>query len=193
MTHHRPPIPVTLTLPAEPPTPAEVDAILMAADAVAGSVGRTGLVQILHGSRSQKMSNLDWDQLPDYGALRPQTTKVIGTKVDWCIHHDWLRIEYDRDIPLLFLSARGWQRVKSLWIRRLLGWFDSWIASGHPEQVWPTMDTVRREIKFVLLTTIEQDRRLDLAPVLRAWKPHEVKKVRQAIQHTLNALQSSPP
>jgi hypothetical protein len=165
----------------------------MAADAVAGSVGRTGLVQILNGSRSQKLRDKGWDRLPEYGALSSQTAKEIGTKVDWCIHHDWLRIEYDRDIPLIFLAAKGWERVKALWVTRVLGWFETWQTAGHPEQVWPQIEWVHREIKFMLLTTIEQNRRLDLAPVLRAWKSHEVQKVRQAIQHTLNALQSSPP
>ncbi len=36
----RPPIPVTLVLPAEPPTQEEIDAILMAADGIVGRAQR---------------------------------------------------------------------------------------------------------------------------------------------------------
>jgi superfamily II DNA helicase RecQ len=81
---HRPPIPVTLTLPAEPPTPAEIDAILMAVDAIAGSAGRTGVVQILHGSHSQKVTERGWDQLPEYGVFsgrHGQSDRPLGQLV----------------------------------------------------------------------------------------------------------------
>jgi hypothetical protein len=43
----RPPIPVTLTLPAEAPTPEEINAILMATDAIIGQAGRNGVSLIL--------------------------------------------------------------------------------------------------------------------------------------------------
>lgn len=39
---NRPPIPVTLTLPAQPPTPVEIDAMLMTVDAPAGQAHRGG-------------------------------------------------------------------------------------------------------------------------------------------------------
>jgi hypothetical protein len=40
-------IPVVLTLPAEPPTPDEIDIILVAADGMEGRAGRNGLTLIL--------------------------------------------------------------------------------------------------------------------------------------------------
>jgi hypothetical protein len=39
----RPPITVTLVLPAEPPAQEEIDAILMAADSIVGTAGRSGM------------------------------------------------------------------------------------------------------------------------------------------------------
>ena len=51
---HRDSTPVTLVLPAEPPTQDEIDAVLMATDAIIGRAGRNGVVLILKGSRSQK-------------------------------------------------------------------------------------------------------------------------------------------
>jgi hypothetical protein len=65
----RPPIPVRLSLPEEPPTPAEIDAILMATDSIISVAGRAGVTLILNGSRSQKALRHEWDKLPDYGAL----------------------------------------------------------------------------------------------------------------------------
>jgi superfamily II DNA helicase RecQ len=186
----RPPIPITLSLPAEPPTREETNAILMATDAVIGQAGRAGVVLILNGSRSQKVKRWDWDKLPEHGLLSHLTAKEIGPKVDWCIHHGWLRIEVDREgIPLLFHTEKGWPRVKQLWLERILGWFADWQEAGRPEMVWPRLEHVNRQIKHSVLEEIERQQRADLAAVLRAWFPHEVRKVRQAINRTLQALQ----
>ena len=78
----RPPISVTLVLPAEPPTQDEIDVILMAADAIINQAGRSGLTLILNGSRSKKALEWEWDQLPDYGALQHLTTDQITRKID---------------------------------------------------------------------------------------------------------------
>jgi superfamily II DNA helicase RecQ len=185
----RPPIPVTLTLPAEAPTPEEIDAILMATDAIIGRAGRNGVSLILKGSRSQKVREWEWDQLPDYGALRYLTLKEIGPKVDWCIHHGWLRLEHNRDgIPLLLHSAKGWERVKRLWVERLLAWFTDWQRAGQPERVWPRLETIHRDIKLMLLETISDRKRDDLSPILRSWFRYEVRQIRQAINRTLHSL-----
>ncbi|MBN1935631.1 MAG: hypothetical protein JW934_13265 [Anaerolineae bacterium] len=184
---HRPPIPVTLVLPAEPPAQDEIDAILMAADAIVGRAGRAGVALILNGSQSKKALAQGWDQLPDYGRLKHLSGDAIARKVDWCIHHDWLRIEYDRDIPLLVHSPKGWERVKTVWVERVLGWFTEW-ATEQPERVWPRLEHIHREIKLGALETIVQAQQTALSPVLRAWFPHEVRAVRQAINHTLETL-----
>ncbi len=54
--------------------------------------------------------------------------------------------------------------------------------------MWPRLETINREIKFLLLEAVEERGRRDLAPVLRAWFPHEVRAVRTAINHTLQGL-----
>jgi hypothetical protein len=185
----RPPIQVTLVLPAEPPTQEEIDAILMATDAVIDQAGRSGVTLILNGSRSKKALEWEWDKLPDYGALKHLIADQITRKIDWCIHHRWLRLEHNRDgIPLLYHSEKGWERVKQLWVERLLGWFEEWQAQGHPQQVWPRLEMIGREIKFLLLEAIRERDRRDLAGVLRAWFPHEVRAVRKAINHALQEL-----
>ncbi len=189
----RPPIPVTLVLPAEPPTQEEIDAILMAADAIVGQAGRSGLVLILNGSRSKKVREWEWDKLPDYGALKHLTAEQIARKVDWCIHHRWLRLEHNPNgIPLLYHSAKGWEQVKRLWVKRLLGWFGAWQEAGQPKKVWPRLETIHREIKLMLLAAIRDQERHDLVPVLRAWFPHEVRAVRKAINRTLQDLGYQP-
>lgn len=108
MSHHRrDPIPVTLVLPPAPPTQDEIDAILMAADAIVAEAGRAGVVLILNGSRSKKALAQGWDKLPDYGRLSHLSADAIARKVDWCIHHGWLHIECDHEIPLLVHSPKG--------------------------------------------------------------------------------------
>lgn len=184
----RDPIPVTLVLPAEAPTQDEIDAVLMATDSIIGQAGRTGVVLILNGSRSKKALEWEWDQLDDYGRLQHLTADEIGRKVDWCIHYGWLRIEYDRHIPLLYHTAKGWKRVKVLWVQRILGWFTEWTAAGQPERVWPRLETINREIKFLVLDKIAEEARADLVPLLHAWFPHEIRAVRTAINRTLQAL-----
>jgi len=185
----RPPIPVTLVLPAEPPTQEEIDAILMAADAIIDQAGRSGLTLILNGSRSKKALEWEWDKLPDYGRLSHLTADQITRKIDWCIHHKWLRLEHNRNgIPLLYHSRQGWERVKGLWVERLIGWFEGWMDNKTPERVWPRLETINRDIKFMLLDAIRERERRDLAPVLRAWFPHEVRAVRKAINGTLQNL-----
>jgi hypothetical protein len=187
--HRRSPIPVTLVLPAEPPSPDEIDAILMAADAIVGRAGRSGLTLILNGSRSKKALEWEWDELPDYGALRHLTAEQIARKVDWCIHNRWLRLEHNYDgIPLLYHSAQGWERARELWVERLLDWFKEWQEDGHPERVWPRLETIHREIELMLLDAIGERGRHDLGTVLRAWFPHEVRAVRTAINRALQDL-----
>jgi hypothetical protein len=73
-------------------------------------------------------------------------------------------------------------------VERLLGWFEEWQGAGQPERVWPRLETIQRDIKFMLLEAIEERERRDLVPVLRAWFPHEVRAVRTAINHTLQSL-----
>jgi superfamily II DNA helicase RecQ len=185
----RPPVQVTLVLPAEPPTQEEMDTILMATDAIVGQAGRSGVTLILNGSRSKKALEWEWDKLPDYGALQHLTADQITRKVDWCIHHKWLSLEHNRDgIPLLYHSSKGWERVKQLWGERLLGWFEEWQDAGQPGRVWPRLETIHRDTKFMLLEAIRERDRRDLAPVLRAWFPHEVRAVRKAINRTLQSL-----
>ena len=188
----RPRIPVTLVLPAEPPTQDEIDAVLMATDSIIGRAGRSGVVLILNGSRSQKALGWEWDKLPDYGRLRHLTADHIARKVDWCIHHRWLRIEYDRDIPLLFHTDKGWKRVQDLWVKRLLGWFDEWLAAGKPKRVWPRLEHIHRDIKFMLLDEIAGQQMARMAPVLRAWFRHEIRAVRTAINRTLQTIGQRP-
>jgi hypothetical protein len=184
----RPPAPVTLVLPAEPPAQDEIDAILMATDSVIGQAGRSGVVLILNGSRSKKALGWEWDKLPDYGRLRHLAADQIARKVDWCIHHRWLRIENRDGIPFLFHTEKGWERVKSLWVERLLDWFDEWLAASTPERVWPRLEHIHRDIKFMLLDEVAEQKLIRLAPVLRAWFRHEVRAVRTAINRTLQAL-----
>jgi len=172
-----------------PPTQHEIDAILLATDAIISLARRAGVVLILKGSRSQKALRWKWDELPEYGLLRDLTTAEIGQKVDWCIQQNWIRLECERDgIPLLFHTPWGWERVKELWVQRVLGWFEGWLAAGQPEQVWPRLEEIHRDIKLMTLDEIARRHDARFVPILRAWFPHKVRKVRSAINETLESL-----
>lgn len=177
----RPPIPVVLTLPAEAPTPAEVDAILQATDVLVGRGGRSGLALVLKGSASQKVREQGWDRSPAYGELSRYTVDEITTKVDWCIHHRWLHIEYERGIPLLYFTEKGWERVKALWVRRLLEQFTAWQKADALQQLWPQMQHVHRDIKLMLLTAIAQGQRRDL---VRRCKPGKLTRSRRCARQS---------
>ncbi|MFN8475408.1 MAG: hypothetical protein U0822_24705 [Anaerolineae bacterium] len=91
---------------------------------MAGQVGRSGLTRILSISRSKRVLEKEWDQLEGYGALGQLTNEVIGTKVDWCIHRGWPRLEDEDGMPLLYLSEKGWDRVQRVWVERLMAEFE---------------------------------------------------------------------
>ncbi len=189
----RPPIPVHLSPPAEPPAQTEIDAILMATDSIIGDAGRAGVTLILNGSRSQKALRHEWDKLPEYGALSHLTAVAINQRLDWCIQQGWLRYEHTRDgIPLLFHTAKGWERVKWLWTGRILDWFTAWQLAGTPEKVWPRLEIINHEIKYLLLQTLRDQPKPELTPLLHAWFPHEVRKVRADINHTLQTWGERP-
>jgi hypothetical protein len=116
----------------------------------------------------------------------------ILRKIDWCIHHRWLRIAYDRHIPLLYHTDRGWTRVQSLWLERLLSWFEAWLAADTLECVWPELKDVDREIKLALLHVIAAKRMAHLIPILQTWFRHEVRAVRQMINRTLQGMGQRP-
>jgi hypothetical protein len=165
----------------------------MATDSIIGSAGRAGVTLILNGSRSQKALRQGWDQLPEYGVLNHLTAVAIGQRIDWCIHEGWLEIEYTWDgIPLLFHTPKGWERVKQLWAARILGWFAEWQTAETPQKVWPRLEKINREIKYLLLAQLRKRPQPEFAPVLRAWFPHEVRKVRRAINHTLQTWGQRP-
>ena len=188
----RDPIPVVLTLPPEPPTREEIDQILLAADEVVGRAGRSGVALILKGSRRQRVLDQEWDQVENFGALSHFTIDQITQKIDWCIHKRWLRLEYDEHIPLLYHSQKGWERTKKLWVDRVLGWFDEWLEAGTPDRVWPRLETIHRDIKFMVLERVAIEEMQQYTPTLRAWFSHEVRKVRERINGTLQRLGQKP-
>jgi predicted nucleotidyltransferase len=181
-------VPVVLHPSDEPPTPGEIDAILLAADEITWSAGRNGLTLILKGSRAAKVFEKGWDQVENYGALAHLTRDEIARKIDWMIHEGWLEIKYDWALPLIAHSEPGWERVQKLWGEKLLGEFETWVAEGRPDSVWPRIEPFHRQIKFQLLERIRLQQAQHLAPVLLAWWPNEVRKVRERIGGVLRDL-----
>ncbi|MEO5960720.1 MAG: hypothetical protein ABIR80_16525 [Opitutaceae bacterium] len=85
-------------------------------------------------------------------------------------------------------TPRGWERVRAMWVEELLAAFADWVRRGEPGLVRPRMEHINRDIKLDLIDRIVRENRAELCPVLEAWQPREVRKMRASIQHALAAL-----
>jgi len=77
-------------------------------------------------------------------------------------------------------------------VARLLNWFIVWQRANMPEQVWPNLEHINHEIKYLLLESLRDEPQPELTPILCAWYPHEVRKVRAAINQTLQSWGERP-
>lgn len=88
--------PTTVGLPEEPSAPSLPDSrpIILAAvaDLQKRGLGRSGLAQVLSGSRSQRMRQLQLDSSPHYAALARFTQEQIIEQIDACIQAGALRL-----------------------------------------------------------------------------------------------------
>lgn len=54
------------------------------------------------------------------------------------------------------------------------------------------METIHRDIKFMVLKRVATGEMQQYTPILRAWFSHEVRKVRECINGTLQRLGQKP-
>src|SRR4051794_8276448 len=87
---------------------AEIRAILRGADDLIMRGGRSLLVKVLKGSRSKDVLGPSLDRSPVYGCFRHLTPEEVFARIDWMILHGYLTLEYDRRLPLLVYTPKGW-------------------------------------------------------------------------------------
>jgi len=180
-------IPVRLWPLEEPPTQAEIDAVLMTVDALPGKLERKDIVFILKGSRRGRALFNQWYRMESYAALRHLRDDMIVRIVDYCIRDGWLQLAYDQKGKLLaYFDAKGWDRIKQIWARRVQDWLRQWAEQGVPEDAWPRLQRIHLQIKTMVIDRLRERNSADLVPLLRTWAEHEqTAEVQQALADLL--------
>jgi hypothetical protein len=168
----------------------DIRAILRGADDLIMRGGRTLLTKILKGSRIKDLLEKELDKNPVYGFYRDLTEDEILHRIDWVIHKDFLRIEYDYRLPLLVFSPSGWAIEQETYAEELLAGFDRLIRQGPPFDMVYLKDR-QGGVIMSLLEKVEASRSPDYIPVLEAWKSLDCKKVRARIGEVLVRLRTA--
>lgn len=183
-------VPVNLNIDDLRPVPfEEIKVILRGADELIMSGGRTLLAKILKGSRESKVLELNLDRCPVYGYFKDFSIKAITTKIDWLILNEYLSIQYDRRLPLLVYTRKGWEIEMATYSDELLQGFDEMIASGKTEFDIADLKDRNREMILMLLNKVAATGDTKYIPILEAWRKIDYKKVRQRINWVINKLQ----
>lgn len=179
-----------LQLPRE-----EILKILEAADHMIGRAGRNLLTKLLKGSKEKKLRELELDQLPEYGALRPYTLEEIGHKVEWMIHHEFLEIDhigYKRSMPVIVFTDKGWEIQRDQCAEELLREWTQWADKGHVPDSMDYLKDRNREMILLFLEKVQATGDPQFIPLLEKWRPIDYAKVRAAIGEVLAHLQTHP-
>lgn len=129
-----------------PITEEEHDWILRGAWQIATRGGRTQLSLLLKGSKSRDLLKHGLDTSPAYGRLSFLTIEEIERRIDRIVLKGDLDIQYFGDLPLVVVTAAGWERVRP-WAhehewqlaaaadkRKLAEMFDRWRNRRRDEQ-----------------------------------------------------------
>ena len=95
-----------------PITTEEHDWILRGAWQIATRGGRTQLSLLLKGSKSRDLLKHGLQVSPAYGRLSFLTIEEIERRIDRIIRKGDLEIQYFGDLPLVVVTAEGWDRVR---------------------------------------------------------------------------------
>jgi superfamily II DNA helicase RecQ len=170
----------------------EIRIILRGADDLIMSGGRTLLAKILKRSREKKILELDLNNSPAYGAFRKLSLQEITARIDWLIVHGYLRIEYDKRLPLLVYTRRGWDIEREIYTDELMDHINEWLAdpATTPDIGW--LNDKNREVLFLLLERIAASGHPKYLTVLEAWASDTSKKLGLRIRKVTKDLRHAP-
>lgn len=160
---------------------AEIIVFLRAADDIVGQGGRNLLVKVLKGSRDKKVLEHDLDKSPAYGMYKSFSQEEVGYRVDWLIENDYLRIEYDYRLPLLYFTDKGWEIERETYSCEMFDRFSKAAADADPSIVEELRDKTNRQVKNRLIELIRERGTPDMLPLIEAWASVEVKKLKAAL------------
>ena len=166
----------------------EIKVILRAADEIISKGGRALLAKILNGSREKKVLQLELDRCPVYGYFKSEKLEEIMRKIDWMIEHDFLDIEYNRKLPLIIFTERGWHIESDQYSDELLNEWKKWIQQGKQNPDMSYLKDRNRKMILLLLEKIKVSGDQAFIPYLELWEKVDYKKVRDEIRITINVL-----
>lgn len=167
---------------------AEIRAILRGADDLIMRGGRSLLVKVLKGSRSQDVLNQSLDRSPAYGYLRHLPPAEVLAHIDWVILNGYLTIEYDYRLPLLVYTERGWAIERETCAEEHFRWLTEALTAGQEPPDMSHLKDRNREVIWRLLDKVEASRDRRYIPLLSAWEQIDYKKVRQRIRQVMERL-----
>lgn len=143
------------------------------------------LAKILKGSKDKKLLSYKLDTCPSYGAFQEMTLNKIMEYIDFTIQKGYLEIAYNAKLPMLVYTEQGWSIEKETYAEELL---ENILSNSKKEDILELMHTTNREVKLLMLEKIATSKNNAYITFLEMWKTNEVKKMKSAIQKTLNTI-----
>lgn len=171
------------------PSEEDINNILRAADEIISSAGRTMLAKILKGSKDKKVLENGLDKCPSYGYYNKLIVEEITKIVDWMIVNDYLDIYYNRRLPMIIFSEKGWETYKPYYVDELYTLIFKVNEIG-TENLIENLKQANRQVVKMLLLKIGESKNIGFIRFLMEWEAVEVKKVRIIINHTISKLKS---
>lgn len=169
----------------------ELRIILCGADKVVGKGGRAQLVKLLKGSKEKSILEHNLDSSPVYGALSMHSMPEISNMVDWAILNDYLEIEYDYRLPLLFFTNKGWEIEEETLVNEFFELFVKYSGSPISDDARNFVVSLKdknRNMIIMLIQKIAKFGNKSMIPLLEVWKSNEYKKVASAINGAINKI-----
>lgn len=168
---------------------ADILVILQAADEIINTGGRTLLSLILKGSRDKRVLSRGLDNCPSYGYYREQSQEDIIEKIDWMIHHDFLKVEIIDKLPLISFTERGWAIERAQLVELFLLEWDLWLSQGKTEVDMNYLKDRNRGMILLFLSRVKESGDAKYISYLKQWAKIDYKKVQAAIKETINSLE----
>jgi superfamily II DNA helicase RecQ len=173
-------------------SPADLAAILRAADPLIMSGGRTLLSKILKGSHERKIADLKLDACPTFGYFKQLDRIEILARIDWAILNGYITLEYSGRLPLLSYTPKGWEIEKDIYSTELLKTLKDMAVRKCNSEDFSFLKNKNRSLILLLLDKIEYSKDPTYIHVLELWQQIEYKKLRQRIQQVIETMERTP-
>jgi hypothetical protein len=166
----------------------EIRAILRGADDLIMRGGRSLLVKVLKGSRAKDVISRSLDRSPAFGAFQHLTPEEVLARIDWVILKGYLTLEYDRRLPLLIYTPKGWAIERETFANELLYYLHQALTADPRGIDLSYLKDKNREVIWLLLDKVAATGDQRYIPLLSAWAEIDYKKVRQRIRQVIQQL-----